>query len=152
MAVAADAELCALLEAGRDEQADAPLGQERPGSYAARAGLADTGRAGLDLEKLGDVQVRHGALTTRALTHLALRIRQPDGAATHASRAADDGLVAHQPASSLLGFETPNLEVDVDVFAACRLLRPSLPERLVETLIPPAAVPVAVIEQPCLAL
>jgi hypothetical protein len=40
----------------------------------------------------------------------------------------------------------------VDVFAAGYLRRPGLPERLVETLIPAAAVAVAVVEQPRLSL
>src|SRR4029450_330778 len=147
-----DAQLRAVADAGRDAQPDLPLGLDRATSRAARACLLDARWTGLDLDGARRDPARHAALSTRPAAVLALRVRKAERAAAHAGCTADDRVEGDHPPRALLGLEAAHLELGVDVLAADDLRGACLPQRLVEALVPPAAIAVAVVQEARLVL
>src|SRR4029078_2966638 len=150
--VAADAQLRAVVHAGRDPQANFPLPLDRAASVAARTRLPDTGRTGIDLEDFGGDEAGDRPLAAAAAAVLALRVRQRERAASHAGGAADDRLERDHTPRSFLCLEAPHFEVGVDVVPTHDLRRTRFPERVIESLVAAPAVAVAVVEQARLAL
>src|SRR5438094_2787944 len=100
---------------------------------------------------MGDVQVGERSLPPGSAAVLTLRIRQTQRSTTQTALAAHDGLERDEAARTPLGLEAPDLDVRVDVLPPHGAL-PDLPDRLVESLIAPAAVAVPVVEQSRLTL
>jgi hypothetical protein len=144
-ALARDPNLVAVLDSGRDANAQPPLGVDQPGPVALVAGLDAAGRARLDAQDPRRGEVRDLPDLPGAAAVGALRLGLADQPVAVADGAQRRRLVLEQAGRSALRLLRPDRDPRVHVLAARRRL--AVLALVVDPLVASTAVAVAVIEE-----